>query len=57
MLTMAMLLYQFEMRVSDRDEDVWLSGTVNAEPFLLRGHVTGQKEGPLVELLLRTLPN
>lgn len=57
MLTMATLLYQFEMRATDRDEDAWNKGTMDAEPFLLRDHVTGQKDGPLVEFQLRYMPN
>lgn len=55
MLTMATLLYQFEMRASDRDEDAWIRGTMDAEPFLLRDHVTGQKDGPLIEFQLREM--
>lgn len=57
MLTMATLLYQFDMRASDRDEDAWNSGTMDAEPFLLRDHVTGQKDGPLIEFKLRNMSN
>lgn len=57
LLTMAMLLYQFEMRASDRDKGTWGSGTIDAEHFLLRDHVTRQEDGPLVEFQLRTLSN
>ncbi|KAH8768416.1 cytochrome P450 [Diaporthe sp. PMI_573] len=57
MLTMATLLYQFEMRACDRDEDAWNRGTMDAEPFLLRDHVTGQKDGPLIEFQLRNVSN
>lgn len=55
MLTMATLSYQFKMRASDRVENAWNRGTMDAEPFLLRDHVTGQKDGPLIEFQLREM--
>lgn len=53
MLATATLIYQFEMRAIDRDEDLWSKGQTVPKPFLLRDHVTGQKDGPLIEFQLR----
>lgn len=55
MLTMATLLWQFDFRVSNRDEQAWADGKLTAEQFPLRDHVTGQKDGPMIEFRLRNL--
>ena len=55
MLTMAALLWQFDFRVSNRDEQAWTDGKIVAEQFHLRDHVTGQKDGPTIEFRLRKM--
>jgi cytochrome P450 len=55
MLTMATFLWQFDFRASNRDEVAWADGTMAAEQFHLKDHVTGQKDGPLIEFRLRDL--
>lgn len=53
MLTLATLFFQFEFRANKRNEKSWESKDMVAQPFLLRDHVTGQKDGPFVEFRQR----
>lgn len=55
MLTMAALLLQFDFRASNRDEQAWADKKIVAEQFHLKDHVTGQKDGPMIEFRLRKI--
>lgn len=52
---MAALLLQFDFRASNRDEQAWADKKIVAEQFHLKDHVTGQKDGPMIEFRLRKI--
>ncbi|KAI1171197.1 putative cytochrome P450 [Nemania sp. FL0916] len=52
MLTFALLLWQFDFRRADSDRDSvgewWEGDDTEAEEYVLKDHVTGQKQGPVL---------
>ncbi|KUI61166.1 Versicolorin B desaturase [Cytospora mali] len=48
MLTFARLLWEFDFRRAHDDEMWWEAGDVDPAEYVLKDHVTGQKEGPLL---------
>lgn len=48
MLTFARLLWEFDMRRAGSDELWWMVHDTETAEYMLKDHVTGQKEGPLV---------
>ncbi|ETS84641.1 hypothetical protein PFICI_02666 [Pestalotiopsis fici W106-1] len=54
MLTMARLLWGFDFRRADLDKEPGESSDMNTERYVLKDHVTGQKEGPFLCFRPRT---
>lgn len=48
MLTFAHILWEFDLRRTDADELWWESDDADPPEYMLRDHVTGQKEGPVL---------
>ncbi|KUI71279.1 Versicolorin B desaturase [Cytospora mali] len=48
MLTFARLLWEFDFRRAHDDEMWWAADDVDQAEYVLKDHVTGQKEGPLL---------